>query len=78
VSKITPKKFYEIDPGVDLIKRFWRKLLNLFCKIDLLIEMQQIWLIFIKWYSLQKIVSNITPKKFYEIDPGRFCVNSVG
>jgi hypothetical protein len=62
-------------PGVDLIKLFWLNFTYSFWKLDLFIEMQQIYLIFIKWYSLQKRVSKFTPKKFYEIDPRLF--NSV-
>jgi hypothetical protein len=63
----------KLTPGVNLIKILAVNLLTLFCKLDLFIPMLQIWLVFIKWSSLQKSVSNFTPKYFYEIDPWFQC-----
>ncbi len=42
--------------------------INLLCKLDHFITMQQNWF-YIKWSSLLKSKSKLTPKKFYEIDP---------
>jgi hypothetical protein len=49
-------------PEVDLIKLFWPKFTCSFCKLDLFIVMQQTLLIFIKWSSLPKSASKLTPK----------------
>jgi len=40
---------------------FGIKLFSLFCKLDHFIAMEQIWLMFIKCYSLQKNVSKFMP-----------------
>jgi hypothetical protein len=41
-----------------------------FVQPDISIVMQQIFLMFIKWSSLQKCLSKFMPKYLYEIDPG--------
>jgi hypothetical protein len=41
-------------------------------KLELFVAKQQIFLVFIKQFSPQKIVSNFALKQFYEIDP-RAC-----
>jgi len=62
------KKFYEIDPRVNLIKVVWVNLLTLRRKLDIFIAMQQNSFVN-KMILLIKRKSKFTPKKFYEIDP---------
>ncbi len=45
--------------------------------LDFFIAMQEIWLVFIKWSSLQKSVSKFIQKYFYEIDPGVLSYNGI-
>jgi hypothetical protein len=47
-------KFFQ-SSGVNLLKLFGINLLTLFCKLDILIAMQQILFMFVKWTSLQKL-----------------------
>jgi hypothetical protein len=42
---------------------------SLLCKLDIFLAIQQILLIIIKWYCLQKRVRKFAQKKFYDIDP---------
>ncbi len=78
--KFAQKSFVRLEPGADLIKRFWHKFTSTFCKLNIFKAMQQTKISYIKWSSLQKSVSKFTPKQFYEIDPSiqsykTFCVN---
>jgi hypothetical protein len=50
-------------------KLFWCKFTHAVCQINLFIEMQQIFLKFIKWYSLQKKVSIFMVKSFVRLTP---------
>ncbi len=69
------KFLHEIGPrlvsksGVDLMKLFWDKFTRTFWKLDLFIDIHNIYCIGMKKSSLEKIVSKFTPKKVYEIDP---------
>ncbi len=56
-------------PRVNLIKLFWLKFTHTFCKLDRFINRSNTSCIALKRSSLQKRVSNFTPKKWYEIDP---------
>jgi hypothetical protein len=69
---ITTVKECNVSPRGDFIKFFGVNLLTLFCKLDLFIATQQILHILIELFKLTKRVSEIMPKKFYEIDS---CTN---
>jgi hypothetical protein len=78
--KFAQKTFVKLEPGTDLIKRFWLETYILFCKLNIFKAMQQAKISYIKRPSLQKSVSKFTPKQFYEIDTRiqsykTFCVN---
>ncbi len=49
-------------PGVNLIKLFWHKFTYSFYRLDVLIAMQQIMLMFINGLAYKKSVSKFTPK----------------
>jgi hypothetical protein len=50
------------------MKLFWRKFTHIFCKLDRFIISYNNFLSAVKRSSLQTRVSQLTPKKFYEID----------
>jgi hypothetical protein len=56
-------------PRVNLIILFDKKLLTLFSKLDLFMEMQQILLMFIKWQSLQNMSVNLCQNSFMRLTP---------
>ncbi len=55
--------------GDNLIKLFWHKFTQVIFKLDLIIVIPQISLMFIKWSGEQKSLSKFAPKQIYEIDP---------
>jgi hypothetical protein len=62
----------------NLLKLFGIKLLTLFGKLDILIAMQQILFMFVKWASLQKLWVNLCQNSFIRSIPGHpvSCSNS--
>jgi hypothetical protein len=47
--------FYKASSRVDLIKPLWSKFTYSLCNVDLLIAIQRVLLMFIKWSWLQKV-----------------------
>ncbi len=67
ISDEGEKKFWE--HWVILIKLFWCRFTHSVLKATSFHKTEKMMVTLIKWSSLQKIVSKIMPKMFYEIEP---------